>query len=119
MTVENISCSISTKEFANLGGGRTRDLVSSQTRIQLRNRGRLTNSVDPDLMLHFAASDLGLHCLLRPAVPIFRVIRYLFFHAKQTLILNDNINVKDRGSTYHSGASDGETCLLISCYDWV
>ena len=79
----------------------------------------MANSVDPDQMLHFAASDLDLHCLFRPAVPILREIWYLFFHAKQTLILNDNINVKDHGSTYHSGASDGEACLLISCYDWV
>ena len=26
----------------------------------------MLNSVDPDQMLHFAASDLGLHCLLMP-----------------------------------------------------
>ena len=29
----------------------------------------MTNSVDPDQMLHFAASDLGLHCLLRHVCP--------------------------------------------------
>ena len=27
------------------------------------------NSVDPDELLHFAASHLGLHCLLRPVCP--------------------------------------------------
>ena len=26
----------------------------------------MVNSVDPDQTLHFAASDLGLHCLLMP-----------------------------------------------------
>ena len=34
----------------------------------------MANSVDPDQMLHSAASDLGLHCLERPTVPILRVI---------------------------------------------
>ena len=29
----------------------------------------MTNSVDPDQMLHSAASDLGLHCLQRPVCP--------------------------------------------------
>ena len=29
----------------------------------------MTNSADPDQMPHFAASDLGLHCLLRPVCP--------------------------------------------------
>ena len=28
--------------------------------------GRVANSVDPDQTLHSAASDLGLHCLVRP-----------------------------------------------------
>ena len=32
------------------------------------------NSVDPDQMPHFAASDLGIHCLLRPVCPNLRVI---------------------------------------------
>ena len=31
-------------------------------------------TVDPDQMLHTAASDLGLHCLPGLSVPIFRVI---------------------------------------------
>ena len=26
----------------------------------------MANSIDPDQMLHYAASDLGLNCLLRP-----------------------------------------------------
>ena len=29
----------------------------------------MTNSVDPDQMPHYAASDLGLHCLQRPICP--------------------------------------------------
>ena len=29
----------------------------------------MANSVDPDQMLHVAASDLGLHCLQRPICP--------------------------------------------------
>ena len=29
----------------------------------------MANSVDPDQMLQNAASDLGLHCLLRPVCP--------------------------------------------------
>ena len=29
----------------------------------------MANSLDPDEMLHSAASHLGLHCLLRPACP--------------------------------------------------
>ena len=29
----------------------------------------MANSVDPDQMLHSAASDLGLHCLLRYVCP--------------------------------------------------
>ena len=29
----------------------------------------MANSVDTDLMPHSEASDLGLHCLLRPACP--------------------------------------------------
>ena len=41
----------------------------------LNSAGWVANSVDPDQMLHNAASDLGLHCLLRPFVPIFMVIR--------------------------------------------
>ena len=36
----------------------------------------MTNSVDPDQTLQNAASDLGLHCLLRP-VPVFWVITRL------------------------------------------
>ena len=29
----------------------------------------MANSIDPDQMLHSAASDLGLHCLQRPIWP--------------------------------------------------
>ena len=39
----------------------------------------MTNSVDPDQMLHSVASDLGLHCFLRPVCP-----NYL------GLLMNDN-----------------------------
>ena len=35
--------------------------------------GWLANHVDPDQMPYFVASELGLHCLLRPPVQIFRV----------------------------------------------
>ena len=38
----------------------------------------MANSVDPDQMLHSAMSDLGLHCLLRPSVPILRVFTAVF-----------------------------------------
>ena len=54
----------------------------------------MANSVHPDQMPHSVASDLGVHCLLRPVccnIPIFRVITvYLFlflrgaFHAKNS-----------------------------------
>ena len=37
----------------------------------------MANIVGPDQMLHFAASDLGLHCLQRP-VPIFRDITVVY-----------------------------------------
>ena len=41
MTVENISWSISAKEFSRPGGGRTRNLlITSRMRIQLSHRGR-------------------------------------------------------------------------------
>ena len=33
----------------------------------------MTDSVDLDQMPHFVASDLGLHCLLRPVCHIFLV----------------------------------------------
>ena len=36
----------------------------------------MANSEDPDQMLQNAASDLGLHCLLRP-IPIFRIIKVI------------------------------------------
>ena len=39
----------------------------------------MASTVDPDQMLHFVASALGLHNLLRPVCPIFRVITVLFF----------------------------------------
>ena len=35
----------------------------------LNSAVQVTNSVDPDQMLQNAASDLGLHCLLRPVCP--------------------------------------------------
>ena len=35
----------------------------------LKTAGSVANSVDPDQMLHSAASDLGLHSLLRPVIP--------------------------------------------------
>ena len=35
----------------------------------LKIAGWVANSVDPDEMLHSAASHLGLHCLLRPVCP--------------------------------------------------
>ena len=79
MTVENISWSISTKECCRPSGGRTRNLlITSRTCIQLsHHRGRLlmmclktvANSVDPDQTPQSAASEMGLHCLLRPVCP--------------------------------------------------
>ena len=33
----------------------------------------MANSVDPDHTPPSAASDLGLHCLIRPTVPILRI----------------------------------------------
>ena len=35
----------------------------------LKIAGLVANNVDPDEMLHSAASHLGLHCLLRPVFP--------------------------------------------------
>ena len=35
--------------------------------VCLKSAGQVANSTDPDQMLHSAASDLGLHCLLRLA----------------------------------------------------
>ena len=34
--------------------------------MSVKITGWLTNNADPDQMLHSVASDLGLHCLLRP-----------------------------------------------------
>ena len=34
----------------------------------------MANSVDPDQMLHSAASDLGLHSLQKLSFPILRII---------------------------------------------
>ena len=39
----------------------------------------MANSVDPDLMLHSAASDLGLHCLQRPICPNTKGYYGIFF----------------------------------------
>ena len=41
----------------------------------------MANSVDPDQMLH-AASDQGLHCLLRPICPNIRVITVIMTQIK-------------------------------------
>ena len=41
----------------------------------------MANSVDPDQTPQNAASDLGLHCLLRPGCPKFRVITVSVFDA--------------------------------------
>ena len=35
----------------------------------------VANSVDPYQVLHFVASDVGLHCLCRLSVPILKVIK--------------------------------------------
>ena len=37
--------------------------------LYLKIAGRVANRVDPDEMLHYAASHLGLCCLLRPVCP--------------------------------------------------
>ena len=39
----------------------------------LKQSELMANSVDPDQMLHSAASDLGLHCLLRPVIQILYI----------------------------------------------
>ena len=39
----------------------------------------MANSVDPDQMLHSAASDLGLHCFSGLSVPIFRVMMVYYY----------------------------------------
>ena len=39
----------------------------------------MANSVDPDQMPHFAASDLGLHCFKDVSVPILSVITVILF----------------------------------------
>ena len=53
----------------------------------------MVNSVDPDQMPQNAASDLGLHCLQRPTVPILTVLSTSLgkkFFAWR-FILNENI----------------------------
>ena len=66
----------------------------------------MANSADPDQMLHSAASDLRLHCLLRPVCPNTRVITvlqiikestwvfFLFLYKNLTLTM-PTINVAD------------------------
>ena len=40
----------------------------------------MANSVDPDQMPHSVASDLGLHCLLRPVLSQYlELLRYILF----------------------------------------
>ena len=39
-----------------------------------KNYLTVLQTIDPDQMPYFAASDLGLHCLLRPVCPNSRVI---------------------------------------------
>ena len=48
----------------------------------------MTNSVDPDQMLHSVASDLVLHCLSGLSVPILRDITV----CRKMLFFNENIN---------------------------
>ena len=56
----------------------------------------MTNSVDPDQLSHSGASDLGLHCLQRLSIPIFRVIRVrgvdIFLVSTQKLRRFDNFS---------------------------
>ena len=43
-------------------------------KIDVSKNYSITNCVVPDQMPHSAASDLGLHCLLRPSVPVLMAI---------------------------------------------
>ena len=48
-------------------------LPGSWLSMCVKTAGGVANSVDPDQMPHFAASDLGQHCLLRPVCPNTKV----------------------------------------------
>ena len=55
--------------------------------VCLRTAGSVANSVDPDQMLYFAASDLGLHCLLKPPLNTCGKYRIICLFA---IFLNNN-----------------------------
>ena len=49
----------------------------------------MANSVDSDQMQHDAASDLGLHCLLRPVCPIrVNMVNQVFVQTDSEKILH-------------------------------
>ena len=46
--------------------------------MYLKTAGQVANSVDPDQMPHFVASDLGLHYALGQSIPIFKVYNSMY-----------------------------------------
>ena len=46
----------------------------------------MANSVDPDQTLHSAASDLGIHCVLRPVCPTIKYYRKKINYQAQWLL---------------------------------
>ena len=62
----------------------------------------MANSADYDQMQHSVASDLGLHCLLKPVCPIFRVIMIPFIFGQTGL----NNSVDPYQMMLQNGVSD-------------
>ena len=57
--------------------------------------GRVANGVDPDQMPHSAASDLGLHCLLRHVcLNTLGSIQYLLLAFSNTRKISKNLENK-------------------------
>ena len=48
-------------------------LIINSSLYMSKTAGWVANGIDYDQVLHFAASDLSLQCLLRPVIQILRV----------------------------------------------
>ena len=72
----------------------------------------MANSVDPDQTLHSVASDLGIHSLLRPVVPIYRIITVYNFSCKNKFICNVRKRI-----FRHVHPAEIQTSQYI-CADW-
>ena len=66
------------------------------------------NSVDPDQLLHSAAADLSLNCLLRPVSPklIYAVLVFCLTisqNIKKVLYINTKLSIEIIGESEHGG----------------